>query len=341
MSRKNPLPLSQNPPVSSALESPPVLGIDVSKLTLDTCLLVGGRSCRQRFANTAEGLNKMLALLQTSGASQALVAMEATGPYSMAAALAAFQAGHRVAVINPRRVLDYARACERRNKTDRADAALIARFAAKEPLPAWQPLPAEQDLLRELLRRQADLETHLHAEERRLEMAPPAPALRQSLRRAVTWLRAELQRLEKSIRAHLKAHPPLATDIERLQAVPGFGEKSARLLTAEIPRHFANARAVGAWLRVVPQQCSSGTSVRKAARIGHGAPTLRTKLYFAAITAIRCDPRSQAFAARLRTAGKSKMSIVFAVLHKLVRTAFAILKTGRPYQPDHQVHLPQ
>jgi transposase len=341
MPKKIPHPTSQNPPLAHALESPPVLGIDVSKLTLDTCLLRGGQSRQQRFANTPEGLAKMLAMLRTSGASPALVAMEATGPYSLAAALAAVTAGHRVAVINPRRVLDYARACERRNKTDRADAALIARFAAKEPLPAWCPLPADQDLLRELLRRQADLETHLHAEERRLEMAPAAPALRQSLRRAVTWLRAELERLEKSICQHLEAHASLAADIQRLQGVPGFGEKSARLLAAEIPRHFANARAVCAWLRVVPQQCTSGTSVRKAARIGHGAPFLRSKLYFSAVTALRCDPRSKAFAARLHAAGKSKMSILFAILHKLVRTAFAILKTGQPYQPDHRVSLPQ
>jgi len=329
--------MSPNQPLYPPVESPPVLGIDVSKLTLDTCLLQSGKSQQQRFANTPVGLDQMLAMLQTCGASQALVAMEATGPYSLAAALAAWEAGHAVVVINPRRVLDYARACERRNKTDRADAALIARFAAKEPLPRWRPLPAEQGLLRELLRRQSDLETHLHAEERRLEMAPSAPALRQSLKRSVTWLRAELERLEKSIRQHLEAHCALATDIEHLQAVPGFGQKSARLLAAEIPRHFANARAVCAWLRVVPQQCTSGTSVRKPSVIGRGAPCLRHKLYFAAITAIRFDPRSKAFAERLQAAGKSKMSIIFAVLHKLVRTAFAILKTGLPYQPDHVV----
>ncbi len=331
------IPQNQSP--SFAAESPPVLGIDVSKLTLDTCLLQGGKVHHQRFANSQEGIASMLAMLQSGGASQALVAMEATGPYSLAAATACAVAGHPVAVINPRRVLDYAKACARRNKTDRVDAALIARFASKEPLPLWRPLPAAQSLLRDLLRRQDDLKSQLHAEERRLEMATSAGALKASLQRSITWLHAELGRLEKALGQHLKGHGSLATDIDNLQTVPGFGEKSARLLAAEIPRHYANARAASAWLRVVPQQSDSGTSGHKPSRIGHDAPSLRSKLYFAAVTAMRCSPRFQALAERLRAKGHCKMSIIMAVLHKLVRTAFAILQSGKPYNPDHVVAL--
>jgi transposase len=317
-----------------------VLGIDVSKLTLDTCLLLGDQGRHQRFANNAEGISRMLAMLARLGASRSIVAMEATGPYSLAAATASAAAGHQVCVLNPRRMLAYAKACERRNKTDRVDAALIARFASKEPLPLWQPLPAAQSELRDLLRRQHALESQLHAEERRLEMATSRGPLQASLQRGITWLRAELARLEKCLRQHVKNHDTLATDIKNLQTVPGFGEKSARLLAAEIPRHFANARAASAWLRVVPQQCLSGTSGRKPSKIGHDAPSLRSKLYFAAVTALRCSPRFQALAERLQATGHCKMSILMAVLHKLVRTAFAILRSGQPYQPDHLVTLP-
>ena len=204
-----------------------------------------------------------------------------------------------------------------------------------EPLEEWQPLPPAQALLRELLRRQADLEVALQAEQRRMESAPPAPALRQSLRRSAKWLAAELARLEKAVAAHLAGSPELAADVTRLEAIPGCGKKTARLLAAEIPRHFKNARAVAAWLGVVPRQCQSGTSVRKASRIGHAAPELRSKLYFPALSAMRHDPRSKAFAERLRAAGKTPMAIVFALLHKLVRTAFALLTSKADYNPFH------
>lgn len=280
-------------------------------------------------------------MLQNTGSAQAIVALEATGPYSLAAAVASEAAGHQVAVINPRRVLDYAKACERRNKTDRVDAGLIARLASKEPLPLWRPLPADQDLLREFLRRQHDLQRQLHAEERRLEMmTTSAKPLRGSIKRSISWLRAELGRLEKSLSQHLDDHGKLAADIQNVQTIPGFGEKSARLFVGEAPRHFANARAVASWLRVVPQQCKSGQSVHKPSQIGHDAPALRDKLYFAAVTAMRCSPRFQALAERLRAKGHCKMSIIMAVLHKLIRTAFAVLQSGQPYHPDHVVQLP-
>ena len=225
-------------------ESLPVLGIDVSKLTLDTCLVLHGRQVRQRVVNTAAGHRQMLEALQKRGVSRALIVMEATGPYGLAAASTALKAGHQVAVINPRRILDFARSQGRRNKTDRVDAAIIADFAATRAVELWQPLPPAQSALRDLLRRQDDLQAQIQAEARRLEMAPEAPlALQESLQRSMRWHQAEQKRVEKSIVLHLKAQPALAADIQRLKAIPGFGVKTSRLLAAEIPRHFKNARA--------------------------------------------------------------------------------------------------
>jgi transposase len=123
--------------------------------------------------------------------------------------------------------------------------------------------------------------------------------------------------------------------VTRLQAIGGIGEKTARFLCAGLPRHFRHARAVAGWLGVVPRQVQSGTSVRQGAHIGHEAPDLRHQLYFPALTAVRHDPRCRIFAERLRAAGKPPKSIVLAVLHKLVRTAFALLKTGADYEREH------
>lgn len=323
------------PPLTSL---PPVLGADIAKDSFDVCLLAGERPMREHFANTPAGFAQLWAWLQKAGVSTVILAMEATGSYGDALAHAAFAVGHRLLVFNPHRVLAYARSTGRRNKTDRADAEVIAHYIRSLPaerLPWWQPLPPAQAHLRALLRRQVDLESALSAEQRRLEVASPAAL--PSLRRAVRWHTAELARLEKEIQTHLKRSPELAADVARLRQIGGCGEKTARLLAAEIPRHFRNARAVAAWLGVVPRITQSGTSVRKAARVGHEAPWLRTKLYFPAMTAMRCDPRSQLLVQRLRAAGKSPKSIILAVLHKLIRTAFALLKHRCAYNPTHQV----
>ena len=80
--------------------------------------------------------------------------------------------------------------------------------------------------------------------------------------------------------------------------------------------------------------------MRKASRIGHAAPLLRSRLYFPALTAMRHDPRSKAFAEKLRAAGKPPKSILFAVLHKLIRTAFALLKSSSACDPNHSLFSP-
>jgi transposase len=326
--------ISSSPPLEA------ILGVDIAKRSFAVCLLRNGRRQRGQFPNTTAGFEQLFAWLRAAGANRAVIAMEATGYYGDGLARAAYAAGHGVLVFNPRRVVQYARSLGRRNKTDQVDADLIARFVLSQDekvLPWWQPLPAPQAALRELLRRQADVEVSLQAEERRLEAA--RPEVQPSLRRAIRWLGSELARLEQMIRRHLERHPKLAGDVERLRAIGGCGEKTARLLAAEIPRHFRSARAVAAWLGVVPRQHESGTSVRKPSRVGHEAPWLRAKLYFPAVTAMRCDPRCMALANRLRVLGHSGISIVLAVLHKLIRTAFGVLKHGTTYDPNHHVQL--
>lgn len=47
-------------------------------------------------------------------------------------------------------------------------------------------------------------------------------------------------------------------------------------------------------------------------------------------------PHLRHFTLRLREAGKAKMTVVAAVMHKLLVLVFAILKSGRPYDPNYQ-----
>ena len=73
--------------------------------------------------------------------------MEATGPYSEQAALALVEFGWIVSVVNPARIKGFAQSELARNKTDRADAALLARFcAAMHPIVWTPPSPAYRQL---------------------------------------------------------------------------------------------------------------------------------------------------------------------------------------------------
>jgi hypothetical protein len=104
------------------------VGIDVSKATLDVCLLTpDGRAREAAFGNDARGHAALVAWAGRRRGGRALhFCLEATGPYSEAPALALVDAGHLVSVVNPTRVKYAGLARGRGNKTDKADARLIA-----------------------------------------------------------------------------------------------------------------------------------------------------------------------------------------------------------------------
>ena len=103
------------------------VGIDVAKDRLDVCLLPGG--ARFAVATTRDGLWALARRLGEVG-DEALVVLEATGGLQDEVATLLAELGHRVAVVNPRQIRDFARATGRLAKTDRIDAEVIAAFAA-------------------------------------------------------------------------------------------------------------------------------------------------------------------------------------------------------------------
>src|SRR3954465_11093092 len=118
-----------------------VIGIDVSKDTLDACLLTPDGKARDRaFPNGPAGF---AALRAWAGAhapgAAAHYGMESTGGYEDAIATHLHAAGRTVSVINPTRIKSAGVMRGRRNKTDKADARLIAAYTRDENPPAWSP----------------------------------------------------------------------------------------------------------------------------------------------------------------------------------------------------------
>lgn len=91
---------------------------------------------------------------------------------------------------------------------------------------------------------------------------------------------------------------------------------------------------MAAYEGLVPRQYRSGSSVKKRSCLTKtGNPTLRAKLYWAAMAAAEHSPELKRFYERLRKAGKSKMCALGALMRKLLHIAFGILKHQTPYNP--------
>jgi transposase len=316
----------------------PPLGLDVAKLKFNACLLRDGGKLRHRvFPNTAAGFAQLTAWLGGQGVTRVHACMEATGTYGDSLAAYLHTAGHDVSVVNPAAIKAYAQSHLSRTKTDRVDASLIAGFCAERRPPRWHPPEREVLELQALVRRLESLIEMRTMEENRLSSGITVESVKASVEELISHLSEQVKRTEALIRDHIDSHPGLKRQRELLDSIPGIAETTAAVLLAEVPdiSQYKSARQVAAFAGLVPRERQSGSSVRGRTRLSKiGNARLRRALYFPAITALRCSPFFQAWAEGLRHRGKCKMSVICAVMRKLVHLAYGVLKTGRTFDPE-------
>ena len=160
--------------------------------------------------------------------------LEATGQYGDGVAEYLYHAGHAVSVVNPLRIKRYGESKLHRNKTDKADAALIAEFCAKETPPLWKPLPDSLKQLRQMVRRLDDLQCAYQQERNRLTSGVTNTWVVADLQAHLQELRQRIQAMKTAIQQFIVADPELKHQAYLLDTIPGIGELTAARLLAEI-----------------------------------------------------------------------------------------------------------
>jgi transposase len=134
-----------------------IFGIDVRKRDLHAVLLQGNRSASRSVPNSGVGIAWLQAWLTNRKIGLVHVCLEATSGWSEEVAIALSEAGHVVSLVNPARIKAFAQSEMLRTKTDRIDAALIARFCRLHQPEPWIPPAPEIRTLQGLVRRQHSL----------------------------------------------------------------------------------------------------------------------------------------------------------------------------------------
>jgi transposase len=316
------------------------LGVDVSKKKLD-CMLrdaSSGKVKSKSVPNTPAGFIELLEFLSKNSPIQPHIIMEPTGTYHEAAALALADAGLVVSLVNPAQLRSFADGIGVKNKTDKEDSAVLARYGEVQKPAPWQPPSPSARRLKALLARRDAVADDLQRECNRQEandFSPAPEAVRESITQSIAFLESELKRLEAMIKTHIDNDPDLRDKKKLLETIPGVGPRVASHMTALFAgRTFERAEQLAAYLGLVPVQRESGSSVRGRPRMSKAGPAyLRKVLYMPAVTARRWNPHIKALNDRLLAKGKSKMSIIGAAMRKLAHLCFGVIHSGKPYDP--------
>lgn len=310
-----------------------ILGIDVSKLKLDVALMFEEKTLTRKFDNSLKGFKLLQGWLTSLHIEKVHACLEATGTYGQELAEFLYEKKHRVSVVNPYRIKAYAGSDLPRNKTDTADARIIADFCLVKHPDDWHPLPAEVKELQALTRRIESLEKMRIAERNRLEVAPRE--VRPSMKRIIRTLEKEIKNVQLHIKEHINNHPDLKHQNALLRTIPGIGQKTAPLLLGELEfRQFTSARAVAAQAGLTPRKDQSGTSLDRTrlSKVGNGR--IRKALYFPAMVALKHNQTIKQFASHLIERGKPPMEVICAAMRKLLHIAFGVIKNNRPFDPN-------
>jgi len=309
-----------------ATSSETYVGIDVSKDRLDVAVL--GAKQVWPVENTKEGNQKLVQQMQK--VCPELIVVEATGGYQRAVVDALFQAGVSVAVVNPARVRQFARACGLLAKTDKLDAFVLAEFGQRVQPKRYEGKSEAEKQLSALLVRRRQVEEMLKAEQNRLRTI--SPSLRGSVERIIAILKEEKKLLDEQIQQFLKEQKTWQEETEILGSAPGVGMVTTATLLADLPElGKMDRKKIAALVGVAPMNYDSGKK-RGYRKTKGGRTDVRSVLYMSTLVATRYNPVIQTQYQQLLKRGKLKKVALTACMRKFLTILNAMVRDQQPFR---------
>lgn len=304
------------------------VGIDVSKTMLDVA--IANRKDVLRHTNDEVGLKELIKLLPSK--KQSLIVMEATGGYEKFAADYLRKKKFNVAVVNAKRVRDFAKASGKLAKTDKIDAEMIMNYGRTFNPKAQELASEEMNERQNLSQRRGQLVKMLTMEKQHREHAKGK--MEKSINKHIEHLERELLEIEKSLEKLFEQDEESQEKLERLVEIKGVGHVTAMNVLTHLPELGSlTHREISALAGVAPYNRDSGQ--RKGKRgIWGGRAMVRAVLYMAALTATKFNPAIKRFYESLIGRGKLKKVALVACMRKLLITMNAMIRDGSRWKSE-------
>ena len=314
-----------------------IYGIDISKDKFD---VYSSADKFKTYANDHKGYQ----LFAKEVNKRSRLVMEATGYYHYKLAYYFKDKGYKVYVENPLSVKRYIQMKLTKIKTDKSDAKQICAYAQQFELKEWLGHSKHQQeclqlnrLLDQYWKQSTAIKNKIHGEE---VLGNPSKQVDRSLKRTLKHVQKEIEELETYLTKLVKEE--YQKELSLLESIPGMGRKTATMLlvVTDGMKRFESASELCSYAGITPVIRTSGTSVNGRPRISKvGNRKLRNLLFMCSFTASSCNAACKALYDRIVAKGKSKKLALLAVCNKLLKQAFAIVKSGVKYDATYRSTL--
>jgi len=306
-----------------------VVGVDVSKSTLDVAFENEVIKSKNTKSSIIKNVVKRIDRRST------IVVMEATGGYEGLLVTLLHQHDIPVAVVNPRRVRDFAKAIGADAKTDPIDAKVIAHYGSvAQPTP--QPAKCESEKrLKALVERRRQLLGLITQEQNRLQQTFDME-IKQSIRETLRALKKQQKAIDQRLAKCVADDKQNQRKIEIMSSVKGVGPVATSTFLAELPElGKLNRGEIAKLVGVAPMNNDTGKKKGKRKTFG-GRSYVRSVLYMATLVATRFNPQIKTFYQRLLKNGKQKKVALVAAMRKLLTIINTLIKKDQLWQPPVQ-----
>lgn len=315
------------------------LGIDVSSDFIHIAYQTDKDWVYAKVANDSKAIDEWI----SSMPADIHVIFEYTGTYSHRLAYGLSLRERTFSMITPSQSKGFATSLKNKAKTDAQDAKVLALYGSK-----MQPEPTT--LTDEKIHQKKQIYKHYN------DLVAQKQAVSNKIHALIFDPRAakdvieSLETISKVYQQQIEAFQAQLFDLnddefkqikDKLMQIKGIGEKAATgiIIQTNGLKNFHSAKALAAFLGLVPTTKQSGTSLKSRGKLVNTAcKQLRTVLFCAAQSAARFNLDCKELYTRLMANGKTKKAAKIAVAHKLIRQAFAIIKNNTVFQNDFQAN---
>lgn len=322
-----------------------IIGIDFSKETMNFCCLDGktGEILKESVVpNTDEGCKEMVkelrGLRSSVVAGDFLFCGENTGIYSLVAADYLTAKHYPVWLETPLEIK--LSSGIRREKTDSADARMIAEYAFRFRDRARIYRPSSQTILKlkSWLKVHNELTKNKVSIRGVLKNSVLDKAAIKPLEVALLTIEEQLKNVNRQIKQTLQDEE-LKVNADLMRTVPGISDISAAAIIIDTQNftRFNKARQYAAHTGCIPYKHESGTSIHRKEHVCKASNRyINTLLTQGSVSIMTHNPQMRAYAEKKRSEGKHNGCIINNIRNKTLHRVFAVIRTQRPFDANYR-----